>query len=342
MKHPCLHVLLCYALTLSTPSHGDSVLPFVASHSVAGSESMNLSGLDFCDGTLLTVSDKVGDTIYRLTPADGHYSIESDRKVVVPSHDYPRAWLRQVYAYLRDLIGQSDTDWEGISCSEGSVALISEMYGSILTLDGKDQPVWVSVAEERFLAKTPLYREFFIGFESISIIGKDEWVLGHERSPAKLIAVNKSRSEHQVALERALSVTDIDGYEAPQKASEDVSGSDVNNGMLYTLHRSSRQVCAQEANPLFTRFRGCRSFAAIELAERHAYPSMTYGRAEGLAVTQDRIYIVFDNNSDQRLLDGSSEALLLEFENPWGALEILCQSTNLIMRGLTYERQVRF
>lgn len=309
--------LLCsISVALSFPANSSSQLTLVSAHSVAGSETMNLSGLDDCGGVLLTVSDKVQNTIYKLESDEGHFDLKPHHHFSTPDHDFSRPLLRTVYAFLRKLVGQSATDWEGISCTAGTTALISEMYGSILIIGNEQQPFWVSVADEMLTNRLQIYQHPFIGFESISIAGKNRFLIGHERNPASLFSLDLAHPSNDPQ-GKVFPVKDIQGYTEPRGASNDISGSDVHAGVLYTLHRSARQVCAQSVGALFTQFFGCQSFSSVAHARQYAYSSMTYGRAEGLAVREGQIYIIFDNNNDERLSDGSSEALLFEFENPW-------------------------
>jgi hypothetical protein len=165
------------------------------------------------------------------------------------------------------------------------------------------------------LGSYPLYQHTFTGFESIAIEDKARAFIGHERKPGAVVVFDMTDEPGKVS--DFMAVSNIPGYKAPSGISDDISGSDIHDGILYTLHRGSRQICAQKTKPPFTSFLGCRSYASTETSGAYAYPSMTYGRAEGLAATDDKLYVILDNNGDKLLSNGSTEALLFIFENPW-------------------------
>jgi hypothetical protein len=315
MKYVLGSVILTIMLATSISAHCSPPLSLLEAHTIDGSSDLDLSGLDLCGTTLLTVSDKVERGIFSIEPSGGGLALGEFLQFEVPSHDHNRSWLRLLYAYLRGLVGQSNTDWEGISCDGNDIFLISEMFGSFLVVRDGTPSSWRSVADEEILGFHPLYKRFFIGFESISVVDRQRVFIGHEREPATGFIFDFSQEPGSVT--DIIPVKDITGYQAPVDASEDITGSDIHGGILYTLHRSSRQVCAQGIAPPFKNFLGCRSFSSTEKSGAYAYPSMAYGRAEGLAATEDKLYIILDNNGDELISNGSSEALLFIFQNPW-------------------------
>jgi hypothetical protein len=276
---------------------------------------MDLSGLVFCRNSLLTVSDKTQNWVFSIESSGDGLVLNKFLRFEVPSHEFDRPWLRNLYAYLRGLVGQSSTDWEGISCDEGAIYLVSEIFGSILIIRDGTRPSWRSVADKEILGSYPLYQHTFTGFESIAIEDKKSAFIGHERDPAAIVVFDMAYEPGKVS--DFMAISNIPDHQTPTSISEDISGSDIHDGILYTLHRGSRQICAQKTNPPFVGFLGCRSYASTEKSGAYAYPSMTYGRAEGIAATDDKLYVILDNNGDKLISNGSTEALLFIFENPW-------------------------
>jgi hypothetical protein len=315
MKYVLDSVILTLTLAASISVYSSPPLSLLEAHVVAGSSGLDLSGLDLCDELLLTVSDKTEDRVFFLEPVNSGYAVGEYLQLDVPPHNHSRPWLRVLYSYLRGLVGQSTTDWEGVSCEGNDIFLISEMFGSFLVASKDTPPIWRSVADQNIVGALPLYERFSIGFETISVIDRQSVFIGHEREPAAGLIFIFSPEPGRIS--DFIPIMSIPGYITPAHGSEDITGSDIHGDVLYTLHRSSRQICAQRITPPFKDFLGCRSFASTEKAEAYAYTSMTYGRAEGLAVTDDKLYVILDNNGDELISNGSSEALLFVFQNPW-------------------------
>jgi hypothetical protein len=60
------------------------------------------------------------------------------------------------------------------------------------------------------------------------------------------------------------------------------------------------------------------SFEGTERDPKWAFQDQTYGLAEGLAISETELYIVFDNNGDVRRTDPKDRRpLLARFQHPW-------------------------
>lgn len=303
------------ALSASFPVHSSPPLALLEAHLIEGSADMDLSGLALCRGSLLTISDRVENQIFSIESNDDGLTLREFLLFETPSHEYSRPWLRELNSFLRGLAGQSTTDWEGISCNQNTFFLVSEIFGSFLILQDGAQPLWRSIADEGIRDSYHIYKNAFIGFESISFVDEQNIFVSHERKPAA--GLFYTFSQHSGRVTQFSPVTSFLGYEKPERVPDDITGSDKHDDVLYTLHRNSRQVCAQKVQPPFKHFLGCRGFAPTETSSAYTYSSMVYGRAEGLAATEDRLYIVLDNNGDELISNGASEALLFIFQNPW-------------------------
>lgn len=303
---------LCLLIPLPVgPVFAAGHLHEIAHYSVADSSGKDLSGLDVCDGEILTISDKNDDDVYRLDAVENGYALSVHATISGLDRFPPDTpFMTKLYAQGRKLIGQSRTDWEGISCFDDEIFLISETLYAVAPVYPPAVIRWLPVEG---IPDRAYWDSLLIGIESLTVSDPVTW-LGLERRPALIMQAEDQADAFLVQSTFSASAERPDGL--PLLGDPDITGSDVFDNALYTLHRSAQLVCRRplpldaSVDPL------CWSYASSENAADVAYPSMRFGRAEGLAVTADRIFIVLDNNGDRRVSDGSDEALFFEFLHP--------------------------
>ena len=85
---------------------------------------------------------------------------------------------------------------------------------------------------------------------------------------------------------------------------------------MFVLERNASSVCKRLLEDFNTL--DCISYARLGDAAGYEFKGAEYKLGEGLALDDDYIYIVFDNNRQKRLATGSKNTLLLRIERPRG------------------------
>jgi len=280
---------------------------------LAGIPLSGISGLDFCGDHLLAIDDYSGSDLFRIHyEADQPY-VSKFRTISPPPLEVEAPFTRTWLAWKRRWGGKGFYDWEGLSCFEDDIYLVSELHGAVLKLSHEDT-VWVvegfiDGTRNFDIYKTLDFDRISIGYESLTVTGRDRILLGHEREPSLLLSVEQGRL-------KLLSTIEQD--QALKKLAEptiDITGSDMHEGLLYTLHRSARAVCVRSIDDGISI--GCGSYEHIENIPALRYEDKRFGRSEGIAVNADSIFISLDHNSDKRENSDSDSSVIMVFKNPW-------------------------
>ncbi|MFS1525273.1 esterase-like activity of phytase family protein [Microbulbifer sp. 2304DJ12-6] len=282
----------------------------MASYWVDDSEGLGISGLSFCDGKLLTVSDKKSDTIYTL-------ELENKRAKVVPyleisglrppKKDKPT----NLWYFFLDLTRlPSVMDFEGISCKDNAIYILSERFNRIAKVDKQGKAHWLEKNWSVEAKAQGYLRGFNLSSEGIVKVKDDFWI-ALEREPRGLVKLSPNGSV------RIFKLPPVAGLKF-QGGSEDLTALDYFNGALFTLERSAHAVCKRALPSLQAEW--CLDYQAFEESPELGYEGAhTGGMGDGLAVGEQGIFILFDNNNISRIQDSDDRrALLLQLAFPEG------------------------
>lgn len=270
------------------------VEPFLI-ESAAGIDVTDLSGLTWCNGRLLAISDKNNDTIFDITLRDGHATI-------APAFAIPPVPPREIaYRAPASLLYTLDAarfagrqDWEGIDCHGGAVYLVSERKNAILKVDaGKAN--WLPVDWYETLYAQGYLHKYNAFAEGIAVQDDDHLLVAIEREPRGILQVQRDGDRWQLRM-NAIDDTHELNFRA---GNADVADIALQDDKLFTLERNASAVCRRDLKTL--RADSCFSYAATEKDPRWRYADSNFGIGEGFALDGQWIYIVFDSNDLNRV-----------------------------------------
>ncbi|MBN8431168.1 hypothetical protein JF535_09930 [Microbulbifer salipaludis] len=289
------------------------VLPAQLLHAwwVDGSEGLDLSGLSFCQGELLTVADKSSERIYRLAPEPGHETVK-----LLPKADFARPALpddQPVSMKARALHYAStplSMDFEGITCDGPDIFLLSERHNRIVRLDSaRHKGEWMPVRWSESARKQGYLQLFNAESEGLVRVGDDFWV-ALEREPRGLLKLQLGDREGQ----HFYPVPPVAGLDFRGR-SEDVTALAYYDGALFTLERNAFAVCRRSLSTLAAQW--CIEYRHIEEAPENIYRKTHFGKGEGLAVNEQGMFVVLDNNGVSRAaVADDSRGLLIQLAFP--------------------------
>ncbi|WP_444943849.1 esterase-like activity of phytase family protein [Microbulbifer sp. ZKSA006] len=279
----------------------------LASYWVDSSAGLDISGLSFCSGELLAVSDKNSEEIYTLEFRDGHADLAPYLRLNglgVPQRDKPASAWEGIKALFRSA---ADLDFEGVSCADGRVYLVSEHYNRIAIVDSGgsarwQEHNWSALAKSQgFLQKTNASSEGLVK------AGDTFWV-AMEREPRGLLRLSAGGAAD------TLTLPPVAGLDFAGR-SEDLAGLDYYDGALFTLERNAHAVCRRALPSLQAEW--CVDYRFLEESPERVYEETRYGKGEGLAVGEQGIFVVLDNNNVGRAqAPDDKRALLLHLAMP--------------------------
>lgn len=262
---------------------------------VDGSEGLDVSGLSFCDGKLLAVADKVSERIFSLSPQPGRDSVvlESKADFVRPSlpDDQPVPLKVRAMHYASVPLSM---DFEGITCDADGIYLLSERHNRITRLHSPERKSeWLPVRWSESAKAHGFLQQFNGESEGLVKIGNDFWV-ALERDPRGLL---KLGAGDQVGRDFR-TIPAVNGLDFRGR-SEDLAGLSYFDGALFTLERNAFAVCRRNLDNL--RAEWCIHYRDIEEHSENVYLETHFGKGEGLAVNEQGIFVVLDNNGVGRV-----------------------------------------
>ncbi|WP_237058767.1 esterase-like activity of phytase family protein [Microbulbifer sediminum] len=302
-----------------------------------GSAGLDISGLSFCDGELLAVSDKDSGSIYRIhTDNAGNQrggrgdrekgetarglsasgsgwdsgvvavaALEIHRPIAgleIPDGDW-EGWKTALLNLVQPGVA---ADFEGISCSGGDIYLVSERHHRVAQLSRTGEVHWLPYLWAEGARERGLMLQFNGASEGLVRDGSVTWV-ALERDSRGLVRLSAEGVEYF----RLPPVAGLDF----RGRSEDLTGLAIYEGALYTLERNAFAVCRRSLPGL--RAQWCIDYRAVEEGPGYKYQETYYGKAEGLAVNDDGIFVVLDNNNVGRAVaPDDRRGLLLHFAHP--------------------------
>lgn len=275
-----------------TPLKAVKVLP------VEGPGNLQPSGLTVFNDTLFTVSDKHDDTIFRV-------QLTGDKAVLVPHVQFEPS----------ELVTETVLDLEGITCdSEGNFYIVSESTFRILRVSADGEKVsWVSPSLQSDGEKVGLFQTRGAYLEGITLIAENQFVVCAERQPRGIIEVNANTTPPKVTAFKYTTTR----AELPNDRHPDFTGLFLEDGILYALQRNAYVLCKLVKSQEGFEEADFWSYAAIVTREEFQYENMVFGRAEGLCMDKDYVYVILDNNGDaRRAVPSDRRPLLLIMERP--------------------------
>ncbi|MFA0809967.1 esterase-like activity of phytase family protein [Microbulbifer epialgicus] len=306
IKHS-LFSFVCMFLSPLVMAAEISPAKLLASYWVDNSAGLDISGLSFCADNLLAVSDKNSGEVYSLQFQGRGADLVSYLQLSglgVPERDEPESlWMA-----FKELFRPADElDFEGVSCDGNTIYLVSEHYNRIVVVDDQgganwQKHPWSAIAKSQgYLQKTNASSEGLVK------AGDTFWV-AMEREPRGLLKLSPSGKV------RLFTIPPVAGLDFSGR-SKDLTGLDYYDGALFTLERNAHAVCRRVLPSLKAEW--CLDYRALEESPDRVYEETRYGKGEGLAVNEQGIFVVLDNNNVGRAqAPEDKRALLLHLAFP--------------------------
>lgn len=258
-------------------------------------EAFEPSGLLLLEGRLLTVSDKNDETVFELVL---HDDVAEARPFLhfEPPPGEPRPF-----------------DFEGLSLDlDGSLLLASEARYRVLSLTRAGQASWLTPSLLPLGARVGLFQERNAALEGIARLADGRLLLAAEREPRGLLELGPSLATDAKAWAMPESAYPPPGGRNPDFADLATSGTDV-----YALERNAHLVVRLQRSEAGWLEREAWSYGRTENDPRFVCADTSFGLAEGLALDDERVYVVLDNNRDARKADAADHRpLLFIFKRP--------------------------
>lgn len=266
----------------------------------------DLSGLAWCRGQLLAVSDKISDTIFAVSVAEG-------RAVIAPALHIPLPPTRPTaYRPPANLLYRLDgarfadrLDWEGIACRDDTIYLLSERHNAVLKIDGNSS-AWLPVDWYENLYRAGFLHTYNAFVEGIAVRDDNNFLIAIEREPRGIMTLQRTAADTWKITQQALS----DDKPLPFRAGNpDIADIAIHRNAVFTLERNASAVCRRDSQTL--RADSCFSYFHVEDDPHWRYADSNFGIGEGLAIDDQWIYIVFDSNDQSRIAAASDRRSLL-------------------------------
>jgi hypothetical protein len=274
------------ALMLAVPLAADDVVPeleLAQAWSVEGPGRFDASGVAVRDGQFFVVTDRHGDTIFRLRFEGDSARAEPFLTFAGPD---PYPWI----GYM---------DLEGIAVApDGGFFLAPEWGFAICHVPaGGGTAEWVTPDVKGAGEAVGLFATKDAFVEGVAVLGDGHFLIACERSSRGLIEVEGGLKGDRVAAQR------MDSSRFPVSPERGLDWSDlaVWRGRVFGLARNQHLVVELVRDGAGTwRENAAWSFAATENGAPHRFTDMRFGQAEGLAIVDDAIYVLIDSNNLER------------------------------------------
>ena len=294
-------VAVCLTLFAQAAQPTSGSLPIVTAELkgywwIDGSEGLDVSGLAFCGGELLAVADKSSESIYALRPDHTKHHVSLEQKAVFARPELPQDQPVSLTARALHMASRPlSMDFEGITCADGQIFLLSERHNRIAQLDlDMQRAVWLPVKWSESARARGYLQQFNGESEGLVRVGSNFWV-ALERDPRGLLKLRPQDKEGS----EFYPVPPVTGLDFRGR-SEDLTALATYEGALFTLERNAFAVCRRDLETLEAEW--CLDYRAHEESPQHVYLETYYGKAEGLAINASGIYVVLDNNGVGRAM----------------------------------------
>lgn len=298
MRPFCLR-LLAWLLLLTASASGALELELLAALPVEGLDNSQPSGLCLADGQLYAVSDQHDHAICRVELHDDHADLEPYITFNAP---WSGAWVRGL-------------DFEGLAYSSGSFFIVSEATLRVLRVHetGGDL-AWVTPSVEEAGVEAGLFGEKNARLEGLALLGGGRVMLAAERAPRGLVDVIVDADGSAQITAQAYPTTSLD-IAPPREA--DFADLYFDGDKLFALTRNADAIFQIAFDDDGLKELEVWSFAHVTNDPQYAYADMTFGKAEGLTMDEDKVYVILDNNGLARTSDATDiRPLLFVFKRP--------------------------
>jgi hypothetical protein len=300
---------ICFVLIVKTGIAAEQSLEIEAVYSLGGVKGLQPSGLALCNDKVVFVSDKHESKIFELIfekNSIAHVKIWRDLGQLPEPPEQKLGWWLSTKRFLGELFGLSNgADWEGITCNDlGDIFLASEYYFSVLKVDSTGKKEWLVDNLYQKANKAGLFKKDNAYIEGITANGTD-LLLAAEREPRGFITISGKKTTFYVQ---------PGPLHSSQNLPFDYSGLYRYQDKIVALERNHYRVCEIETTfePVM-----CYSFKKTAKSLEWGYSTGKYGLAEGLAISDDSLWIIVDNNGDSRLNDPEdNQPIIMKFKNP--------------------------
>jgi len=298
---PLIIALVVNIVLLSSPAPSEddvTLLKLIKALPVEGPENNQPSGLTIFNDTLFAVSDKHDDTIFRIELRDN------------------KAVFRPYLTFeLSEPVAAKRLDFEGIACDEeGHFYLVSETAFRILRIsaDGEEAS-WVTPSLRSYGENEGLFQTRGAYLEGIALLDRDTFLVCAERQPRGLIEVDMNVEPYAIRVFN----TDETRLKLPAGRNSDFADLFRENRDLYVIQRNADAICKLVYGGQVLEEKDIWSYTHIVNREDLHYSSMRFGKAEGLCMDEEHIYLILDNNGDHRASNPEDRRpLLLIMERP--------------------------
>jgi len=269
--------------------------------SVEGPGRFDASGIARRDGEYFVVTDRHHDTVFRLTMA-------GDVAKAAPAFTFGGPDPYPAIGYM---------DMEAIvAAPDGGFFLAPEWGFAVCHVPaGPDRTTarWVTSDFRAAGEAAGLFATKDAYVEGLACLGDGHFLIACERSPRGLIEVRGGLEATRVDAQRM----DASRFAVPAGRTLDWTDLAVWRGRVFALARNQHLVVELQRDETGAwGERAAWSFAATENAPEHRFTEMTYGQAEGLAIEDDRILVLLDNNNLERVAQpGDRRTWLFAFRN---------------------------
>lgn len=262
---------------------------------VEGLEGAEPGGLTLVDGELYAVSDAHDHAICRV-------QLRDDRAILEPFITFDAPWSG---AWTRNL------DFEGLAYFQSSFYLVSEATYRVLRVhEGGGDLEWVTPSVEAAGREAGLFGVKGAGLEGIAVLGPGRFLLAAEREPRGLIDVGEGDRVTAYALEGS-------AIEVPAPRPPDIADLFLDPAGLFALVRNADAVVRIDFGEDGFRELEAWSFSEVANDPAYRYADVVFGKAEGLCMDADRVYVILDNNGHGRQADAlDTRPLLFIFARP--------------------------
>ncbi len=309
--------LLCavFLFMCSTASSNETTrFELIQAIPINGPKNFQPSGLAVCEGKLVAISDKHDKTIFFLNEQGNIANAESAVSLTL-SHAAPEPDLPFTQAIVRwfDFLSNGEHyDWEEIACTkEGQIFLVSESFAAIASVDKTGAVHWLPTNAYDAAKREGMLQKYNAFFEGI-VWHHGRLYVAAEREPRGLIElVHNDEGKWQAENVRVLEGSELQKQVTDERP-EDFSDLFSDGQWIYTLERNASAICQREVHTFDVV--KCWSYRHIESDAQYGYQDDRFGLAEGAALVDGVLYVVFDNNGDSRKSDNNdTRPLLLKF-----------------------------
>ena len=274
-------------------------LKLISALPISGLDNAQPSGLCWVDGNLYAVSDHHDHTICRLELLEDEAHIEPYITFNAP---WSGSWVRGL-------------DFEGLAYRDGSFFIVSEATFRVLRVHETGRGLaWVTPSVKKAGSKVGLFNEKNAGLEGLALLGGGRVVLAAERAQRGLVDVVLDEEGKARVFPLVCATTSL-AIESPREV--DFSDLFFDGENLYALTRNGDAVVRITFDETDFEEHEIWSFGHVTNAPEYRYEDMTFGKAEGLTMDDEHVYVILDNNGMARASDPTdTRPLLFVFARP--------------------------